>query len=268
MRLAVLADIHGNLHALEAALERIQTQNVDQIVVAGDIVNVMPDSKACWDLVMGLGCPVLLGNHERYVFSYDTPAADPAWQTERFKLLKWMQAQFTEADLNKMQGLPMTYQLPGLLITHATPRSEFESIFETTPLETIEEMFAGVAEPLIIRGHNHVWRETKLREKTVVTIASLGMPLNGKYDAQYALLTQEADGWHYEPQFVSYDFEAVLEQLESEAYLAIAGPIGRIFAHEFATASPHIIDLLNQYLSFVEAGEMSLERAVTRYLNS
>ena len=77
MRLAVLTDIHGNLAALNAVLEHISTQNVDQIVVAGDTVNVLPDSSACWDLVMSLDCTVLRGNHERYLFDYGTPKADP-----------------------------------------------------------------------------------------------------------------------------------------------------------------------------------------------
>ena len=39
-----------------------------KIIVAGDVVNIFPDSKRCWDLVMSLKCPVLRGNHERYLF--------------------------------------------------------------------------------------------------------------------------------------------------------------------------------------------------------
>ena len=37
MRLAILADIHGNLPALEAVLEDVTKQNVDRILVAGDL---------------------------------------------------------------------------------------------------------------------------------------------------------------------------------------------------------------------------------------
>src|SRR5947208_16503099 len=38
MRVAALYDIHGNLPALEAALQDIRQANVDQIVVGGDVV--------------------------------------------------------------------------------------------------------------------------------------------------------------------------------------------------------------------------------------
>ncbi len=51
MRLAVLSDVHGNLQALEAVLEHAQKQQVDQIIVAGDLINIIPNSRACWDLV-------------------------------------------------------------------------------------------------------------------------------------------------------------------------------------------------------------------------
>ena len=48
MRIAVIADIHGNLPALEAVLEALDTLQPDQIVVSGDVVDGGPDSAACW----------------------------------------------------------------------------------------------------------------------------------------------------------------------------------------------------------------------------
>ncbi len=57
MRIAVLADIHGNLPAFEAALKHVSQQKVDQIILAGDIIIGSPDSKACWDLALSSGLP-------------------------------------------------------------------------------------------------------------------------------------------------------------------------------------------------------------------
>jgi predicted phosphodiesterase len=36
MRIAVISDIHGNIHALEALLEDVAKQQVDEIIFAGD----------------------------------------------------------------------------------------------------------------------------------------------------------------------------------------------------------------------------------------
>ena len=267
MKLAVIADIHGNIRALEAVLEHIERSDVDEIIVAGDVVNVLPDAKACWDRVSALACPMLLGNHERYVFSYGTPDAEPVWHTERFQLLRWMQAQFSADDLATMRQLPLSYRQPGLLVVHATPRSEFGGIFDHTPRSEVEEMFAGVQEPLVIRGHNHTWRETPLAKTTVVTVGALGLPLNGRREAQYALLEQRSGAWRYQAQYVPYDHRAVLKELNTSDYFEHAGPIGHIFAHELAEARPHILLFFKQYLRAVDSGELSLAQAVKRYLN-
>ena len=76
MRVAVITDVHGNLGALEAVLAHGERLGVDETVVAGDTVNILPHSRACWDLARSRGLHVLLGNHE-YVATYGTPEADP-----------------------------------------------------------------------------------------------------------------------------------------------------------------------------------------------
>ena len=128
MRVAVLTDVHGNLYALEAALRDARAQAVDEIVVAGDTVNILPHSRACWDMVTALGCPVLRGNHEHYLYTCGTPAAPPEWAQERFKGLFWLRTQFSDADVLAMRALPVVYRLPGLLVTHASPRSFFDTL--------------------------------------------------------------------------------------------------------------------------------------------
>lgn len=266
MRLAVLADIHGNLAALEAVLEDLQTQGVDEIVVAGDTVNVLPDSKMCWDRVVSLGCPLLRGNHERYVYDYGTPEASPDWATERFKLLAWMQRQFAVQDLEVMRSLPLTHRLPKLLITHATPRNEFESVFETTPPHVLREMFGSTTEPFILRGHNHVWREHRWDGRVLVTIASVGLPMNGIRDAQYALLTQTREGWQLEPQYVPYDVEMTLKRMDTPGYSEASGPMAHLFRQELTTAETHLIPFLQTYLTAVDQGELTLKEAVAKYL--
>src|SRR5688572_91712 len=107
MRLAALADVHGNLQALEAVLSHAQNQKVDSIIIVGDLINYLADSRACWDLVKSLNLPMIRGNHERYVFHYDTPSARPEWYEEHFKGLKWVVKQFGKAEREQMAALPL-----------------------------------------------------------------------------------------------------------------------------------------------------------------
>ena len=53
-KIAVLADIHGNLAALHALIEDLERWSPDLVVVAGDIVNRGPQSGPCLDLVLRL----------------------------------------------------------------------------------------------------------------------------------------------------------------------------------------------------------------------
>lgn len=111
MKLAIITDIHGNRFALDAVLDDIAKQNVDEIIVVGDNVNIHPFSRDCWEAVNALNAPMIQGNHEYYLYTYNTPDADPAWQTVRFQMLGWHHAQFTQGELGKMRALPTTYHV-------------------------------------------------------------------------------------------------------------------------------------------------------------
>ncbi len=269
MRVAVIADVHGNFEALRAVLAHIEQGGVDEIVVAGDTVNISPHSKACWDLTQALGCPVLRGNHELYIYTYDTPEADPTWAEERFKGLAWVRGQFSADDLKAMRRLPLTYALPDLLVTHASARSVFDSVDEGTPAQTLRELFAGTSAAFIVRGHNHGWLERAWDGRTLLTVASCGLPLRGRLEAQYALLTREGSAekgrWHYEKQFVPYDRDAALTAMDAH-YMEMMGPLGQVFKRELATGKNHTLPFLRQYLPAINRGEVTLRAAVERFL--
>lgn len=265
MRVAVITDVHGNLGALEAVLAHAAQRGVDQIVVAGDTVNILPHSKACWDVVQSLGCPVLKGNHELYIYTYDTPEADPAWTQKRFQGLAWVRSQFSADDLNAMRQLPLTYALPDLLVTHASSRSVFDSVDETTPVEKLDEMFAPTSAGFIFRGHNHSWLERHWQGRTLVTVASCGLPLQGRLEAQYALLTRKEDCWHYEKQYVPYDRDAALASLDAH-YMKRMGPLGHIFKRELATGRDHLSPFFRQHLEAIDREEVGLVTVVESFL--
>jgi predicted phosphodiesterase len=64
MRYAVIADVHGNLHALDAALAQIRRIGVDAHLVAGDLVGYGPFPNECVELVAELGATCVAGNHD------------------------------------------------------------------------------------------------------------------------------------------------------------------------------------------------------------
>ena len=69
MRLAVLADVHGNIPALEAALSEIERDAVDGILVAGDMV-AGPNSVEVLRRLRDLSASMIRGNNENYILRF------------------------------------------------------------------------------------------------------------------------------------------------------------------------------------------------------
>ena len=268
MRLAVLADIHGNLPAFEAALEHVDRQGVDGLVILGDLMVGAPDSAACWHLARSLDCPILRGNNDRYVAHYDTPAAEPLWRSERFGPLHAAVAQFTPEEHRNIGDLPLVLQLPeapDILFVHASKRSDHDTISAHTPEAQLRQMFDAVSAPLIVRAHNHLGQLRLWDERKIITCGSVGLALDGHPTAQYLQLDQHRDEWRIRHQSVPYDLEATLRRFRATGYLETAGPMGRLYLREVATASLQLVPFLRHYRSW--ASSLSLDEAVERFLN-
>jgi|UniRef100_UPI00404975C2 predicted phosphodiesterase len=247
MRIAVISDIHGNLPALETALAAVEELKPDRLIVGGDVVDGAPDSAACWERVKQLQCPVLRGNHERYVFDFGTERADPIWATDQFAPLHYTHRSLSNAQRNELAALPMVWrstEAPGLLVVHASARSDADSVLPHTSLVNLDAMFVGVTEELIIRSHNHISSTRDWRGRRIVTTGAVGLPLDGLAQVQFCLLTYENSKWQAEHHSVPYDVEATLGRFRDSGYLDETGPLGRMFMREVATGSHHVVPFL------------------------
>jgi predicted phosphodiesterase len=274
MRIAIIADIHGNYPALEAALAEIESLRPDRLVVAGDVVDGGPDSAACWRRVKALGCPVIRGNHERYVFDYGTPRADPAWASPQFAPLRVARAELTEAEIAELAALPLVWsepEAPGLLVVHASLRGDNDSIFPYTPDAMIDPMFAGIdaSVRLVVRGHNHVCSQREWGERRIVTTGSIGLPQDGNPAAQFLLLELGGDGeWQARHRAVRYDVGLTLRRFRESGYLDQAGPLGRLFFREMETGTHQVVPFLRFYgAARARGAQWSLEETLRRFFD-
>jgi predicted phosphodiesterase len=269
MRIAILADIHGNLPAFEAVLSHVRQQAPDLIVIAGDIVIGAPDSAACWQLAQSLDCPIVRGNHERYLGDFGTEQGDPAWQTEQFAPVQWAVQQCSAQEKAAIAVLPQTLRLPevpDLLVVHASAHSDRENLPPYTPDAQIAAMFRDVDDHWIVRGHDHLARTHPWRDKLIITTGAVGLPIDGNPDAQYTLLDGTPQGWQVQHQAVAYDLEATLARFAVTRYVEKTGVMGRLFLREAATATPHFVPFLRLYQQWAEQTPLSLQEGITRYL--
>ena len=98
MRVAVISDIHANLHALEAVLAAIETAGVDALWCLGDTVGYGPRPNECCDLVREASSLALVGNHDL--------AAIGEISTADFSPLALVSAEWTAAAATSRHSTP------------------------------------------------------------------------------------------------------------------------------------------------------------------
>src|SRR3954454_19889521 len=142
MRVAVLADIHGNLPALEAVLAEVEAAGADRLVVLGDI-GLGPVARETLDLLAALGERAVWvhGNCERELGSAYDGAAVPGPNGDAARDAA---ALVSAAQRDLVDGLPLTVSLDvdGLgpvLFCHATPRRDDEMVLVDSPMRRWQE---------------------------------------------------------------------------------------------------------------------------------
>lgn len=179
MRLALIADIHGNLPALDAVLAELRREDVDQIVCLGD-VSVGPHPVETLERVRSLGCPVVMGNWDAW-FVQEMPRFDGQLGHVLGDLRAWSVEQLSAAHRDYLGSFAPTLdlRLPGgakLLAFHGSPRSYEDMIFATTPDEELEPMFAGHDGLVLAGGHTHFQLFRRFGESVLVNPGSIGLP--------------------------------------------------------------------------------------------
>ena len=124
MRIAVLADIHGNLAALEAVVDDLTRRGVDAVVNLGDSLSgpLLPLETA--HFLMAQEWVHIAGNHERQMLTHDPAEWGPSDA--------YAHSQLSARELGWMASLDSTSRIgDDVLLCHGTPRSDSEYCLET-----------------------------------------------------------------------------------------------------------------------------------------
>jgi predicted phosphodiesterase len=151
-RLALISDIHGNLHALQAVLSRLGEFDVSQIVCLGDIVGYGPFPDSCIDLVMRHCSLIVQGNHEEAVV--DPYCADQFNGAAR-QAIFWTRETLGPLHLNAISRLPaMATFNQHVMCVHASPTPGPTDYVHDKQVAALA--FRGVDRHLCLIGHTHI----------------------------------------------------------------------------------------------------------------
>ncbi len=238
-RIALLADIHSNLPALEAVLADFSPNDVDAIVVAGDVVNWGPFSAQVMERLTALRPALIRGNNELYLLDLDTPRAPAHWKN--YTIPPWTLTQLGAHWLNVIATWPDTLTLrfpdaPTLRIVHGSPRSHFEPIFPLSTEDELAPILHGVEENTIVAAHTHLAMDRQVGRWHILNPGSVGVPLDGIRSASYMLLKSDKSGWHAELRRVPFDYAPIFAEFARLNFVDSCGPTAQLVIEEYKTA--------------------------------
>jgi predicted phosphodiesterase len=232
IRIALLADIHGNPVALDAVLEDIERRGgVDEIWALGDLVALGPAPVETLERLAAFPNLVCVrGNTERYVCTGDRPspsleqaAQDPSLLSVLVEVegtFAWTQGAVSQGGwFERLCELPVEQQavLPDgtrMLGVHAGPGRD-DGIGLTPNLNQAEVAFllGDCDADLVCVGHSHTPLDVQVGKVRVVNAGSVSNPIAPDLRACYALLEADASGVQVTHCRVDYDRQAVIESL-------------------------------------------------------
>ena len=151
-RVAVISDIHGNLHALQAVLDAIRAMRIRDVVCLGDVVGYGPKPRECLDLIMQHCRHTVQGNHDEA--AYNRAAAANFNGYARFAI-EWTRDQLATRHLELLQLLPqVAYIEDDCMCIHDCPVPATPDYVHDAQMASIA--FRGVDTRVCLLGHTHV----------------------------------------------------------------------------------------------------------------
>jgi len=221
LRFAILSDIHGNVHALEAVLADARRRSIEQFVNLGDILYGPLWPRETFDLLQTIAAVTIQGNQDRDIYEAGAP------QVKKNPTLAFVIDDLGAGPIAWLESLPKAAMVADdVFACHGTPRSDtvylLEDVTTGGPVVRAEEAILSelgcVASPVILCGHTHIPRVVQLSSGTViVNPGSVGVPAydddlpayhvmqNHSPFASYAIIEKRDGAWQAELVKIPYD---------------------------------------------------------------
>lgn len=218
-----MADIHGNIQALQAVLDDIERRGITKIVNLGDCLYGPLEPRETADILMQLQIPTVSGNEDRIILA--SPSEAPSSPT-----LRYVRESLKPQHLAWLASLEMTATAYDyFFLCHGTPKRDDEYLLQQVTssgvfprkIEALTARLHHIAQPFVLCGHDHVAGVVHLPDgKIIVNPGSVGLPAYtddkpfphamqaGSPHARYSIISKNENGWRVENIAIPYDWQA------------------------------------------------------------
>jgi len=205
LKIAVFADVHANLEALQAFMEVMAEEQPDRFVFLGDIIGYGPDPNECITLLQELdNLEVVLGNHDSAAI-WDSSPYD--MHADARDAIFWTMDRLSDESVNFLKTLRHRVVIDGVCYCHASPHSPDAWIYLNSYIKALWS-FRRTGYRLSFVSHTHwpqlisqenFWkislekvqpgevRYLQEGQRYIVNCGSIGQPRDGSADGSYCL---------------------------------------------------------------------------------
>lgn len=194
MKIGLLADIHGNIDALQACLAAVEAAGVERLLVAGDFVGYYYAPSEVLVALDRFDWIAVRGNHEDMLAEWVAGRRHSDIGRRYGSGLATAAAALTAAQIEWLLELPTSRRLEidgtRILLCHGTPDSTESYVYPDAP-DSAFESFRAPGIGLAVYGHTHYPHQRELsgagEPLRIVNPGSVGQPRNRVPGAHWAL---------------------------------------------------------------------------------
>jgi predicted phosphodiesterase len=154
MRYGIIADVHANAHALDAALAFLSEQRVDRYLCAGDLVGYGPMPNECVRRVGALAGHCIAGNHD--LIALDRLSDERCIPLARASL-RWTREVLEDDVRARLEALPLGASVDAIAVRHGSLSDPQEYVVtETQARACLDQLHrSDPSARLLVLGHTH-----------------------------------------------------------------------------------------------------------------
>jgi len=194
LKVALLADIHGNIYALKKVIDEIIKKSPDFCIFVGDLCGYYYYTENCIEELNRI--PNLIsvrGNHDQmFLDLYNDNNLLDELISKFGKAYEILLSSISEESLNYLNSMPNSWQNEYISVFHGSPRNILnEYIYPNSPIEFI----GSIDTPFVILGHTHYPMVRNIDNVIVINPGSVGQPRDYN-KASYSILNTNSQIIH------------------------------------------------------------------------